>query len=228
MAHYGIGNAAPTTGRRNQHCLSIKRQKKGAAMKKVALFLLSTMSLVGSLNCGEASDSSNVTPDTPLVDSTKLVTSTSVKVNADGTTSESVTYLTPSQMRAEVDYRNAQLERIRNGIPSGSESETRQSAITLDFGCAAASMWIYDTTDTSGNRLCYTGAGTDHLGFHCHKVNIDCVDNWDTAAKSFWPGSRSGNFVPYTGHGCAQQNFAVWGAFTQFSCPGFENTITQN
>lgn len=197
-------------------------------MKRLAiLFLVGT----GFAACGQQPADDG---DAPA--ETASLTSMSVHVNSDGTTSTFVTHLTPTQMRAEVLAKQRYIQQYVNGVslstvktPSANGLSETRSAITLDSGCAATSMWIYDTTDTSGNRICFDGAGTLSLVNYCHDGTIDCAHEWGAVAKSFWPGNESGQYVPFSGFGCpATQSFAVWGPFTQFSCVGQENTLTLN
>jgi hypothetical protein len=154
----------------------------------VALVTFSSMACGGAdsqTDPGSASDS----------DPNQVFTSTSIQVNADGTTVVKQTPITLAQELAENAAREASHPTSANGVGSTSE------AIVRDTGCFASSLWLYDHTNRTGNRLCLVGNGTATLGSYTRycspgtQYSYPTCYTWSGSVRSYWPGYEDGGFV---------------------------------
>src|SRR5262249_13631578 len=106
-----------------------------------------------------------------------------------------------------------------------------QEPILADPQCSGASVWLYDTPDTTGNRICFDQPGTTNLSSYCRTygwaynkftnqwVQV-CTSRWAGHVKSYWPGQLSGSLVvPQTGVDQGQFGCSEW--FNNWNVQGF-------
>ena len=105
---------------------------------------------------------------------------TSVKHEADGTTSEKTVWLSADEL-ATLDSQREHLAAL------GSSG----AAPAFDGTCAGASMWIYDNSNQTGNRICFAGpASVDNLASYAAPGG----GTWATKTKSCWGGAYNAWF----------------------------------
>jgi hypothetical protein len=114
-------------------------------------------------------------------------TETSVTIASDGTATSTVKRVTAEQIELENVERQRAIDLRAQGIEP---TETRDSS------CAGADVWIFDGLNQSGNKICFTGSGTQLLINYCDfEDGIDCTA-WSYAAASVWGGSLTGSIAP--------------------------------
>jgi hypothetical protein len=89
---------------------------------------------------------------------------------------------------------------------------------------------MYDGQNNTGNRICFSGAGTANLGDYCDKPITICSPiggchyfgcwSWNSNVRSFWPGSEAGTLNASTG----TQPFPAWGPSTNVDSIGQQAT----
>jgi hypothetical protein len=82
------------------------------------------------------------------------------------------------------------------------ELEKAGIEFSQDPACAVTSLWIFDQANQAGNKICFSGPGTDALEPYCDSVNFDCVP-WDYQAASVWGATtRAGQINAYSTGSC--------------------------
>ena len=115
---------------------------------------------------------------------------TVIAIAADGSLQETSRPITAAEERRQNAQRSF-------GGPAGAHAVHTQR----DPGCAITSLWLYDRTDLTGNRICFDGlAGHAELslgGFTRVWVRVFGyrmpVANWEIATGSYWPGADAGD-----------------------------------
>jgi hypothetical protein len=133
------------------------------------------------------------------VDERDGATVTTVRHNADGTTSVSTVSMNADELAALDAQREALAALGKDG-----------AAASLDGSCAAASMWVYDQFGQTGNRICFAGPGTDFLASYAAPGG----GNWSTANRSSWSGAYGGDFQHTSG------SLWVFGTWSKITGPG--------
>jgi hypothetical protein len=117
-------------------------------------------------------------------------TETSIRVDANGLRHVVTTRVTGAQIAAENDTRRRAGELERRGIE-----------FAQDVGCADTSLWIFDQANQAGNKICFSGPGTDVLEPYCDEINFDCVP-WDYQAASVWGATTHSGQIDTYPSGC--------------------------
>jgi hypothetical protein len=115
------------------------------------------------------------------------------------------------------------------GGQHGDPEATDAAPIIKDSSCSGRSMWLFDTTDRTGNQICFDEAGTVNLAAYCRSHGwvytkagwvYRCTSTWAGAVKSFWSGALAGEFVaPQTG--VDQGQFGCSESFQSDAAQGF-------
>ena len=121
---------------------------------------------------------------------TSSFTETSVSLDTDGTRHVVVRNVTAAQIAAANETRRRGTELDRQGIE-----------FAQDTGCADTSLWIFDQANQAGNKICFSGPGTDILEPYCDEVFFDCVP-WDYQAASVWGATTRGGTINTYSTGC--------------------------
>lgn len=124
--------------------------------------------------CGGAPDSESTPPPTSSADQ-ELFWTTVVTQNEDGTEEVYSYQLTAAEMRAELEARQAMVDALASGKV--------QQPISQDTGCAGPSMWLYDGTYLTGNRICFRYSGAANLNNY----------GWGTKVRSYYSGESGGS-----------------------------------
>jgi hypothetical protein len=118
-------------------------------------------------------------------------TETSVHVDANGARHVSSKHVTAEEIASANQARLRAVELEKAGIE-----------FSQDPACAVTSLWIFDQANQAGNKICFSGPGTDALEPYCDSVNFDCVP-WDYQAASVWGATtRAGQINAYSTGSC--------------------------
>jgi len=111
-------------------------------------------------------------PTDPSAPDGQGLTLTKVRFNPDGTSESTMQYFPPT------------------------ETGMKQLALAEeDIGCYDYNaLWLYDSADLQGNRLCMVGSGSFWLGSYCRVwvPRHGCILSWDKSVRSLWAGARAG------------------------------------
>ena len=178
-----------------------------------------------------ATGCSSSAPDT--TDDESYVSQTIVTIDKDGKQSVRERVLTQRQARAEFEVAKGLAVTPPNATGNvGSTSE----ALTQDTGCAGSSLWLWDSTNQTGNELCFKADGAGYQAASLANY-VRCTgyfrgicvatSPWTQAIRSYWGGVDRFFFVgtgpeclncrnPYTrvddtvtGDGCAKRDTVV-------------------
>jgi hypothetical protein len=169
--------------------------KKSVMMSKVAMVVLASCFTAGSTGCMAAAGSG---------DEESMVTVTSVHLAADGAPRVQQTMMTLAQERAESLAREQHLVSLAAARTSGLGQAVQ--ALSLDSGCAGASLWLFDA---SHNRICFDGAGAASLYSFA-----DGSGTWAGQVTEFWPGSEDGYLYDRRSDIPDFENFSAWQSLT--------------
>ena len=159
-------------------------------MRFHAAFVLSlaAASLITSCSSPDAPQS-----NAPQADD-DLVTVTTVRLRADGSSEQTVKQMTHAQEHAELLALRATPAPVSTGTGIGTASQ----AISSDT-CGAADLWLYDRFDGTGNRICFIGVGVADLSEYLRKACSprQCINygTWDMSVRSYRSGEAGGWFT---------------------------------
>lgn len=185
-------------------------------MKRLLLGAL----LSNLLACVSADDTT--TPAVNAPDDAEF-TETVVVTHVDGTVEQIVRPITAGEERRQNELRAA----------------GAQGAVALtgrDPSCGFSSLWLYDRTDWTGNRICFVVDGTaaEAVEFVLGRYTRTWVylfgwrypdKTWSIPRGSIWPGMNRGALAPSTGFGVDANigqppgislYFEAWGPRTTF------------
>jgi hypothetical protein len=155
------------------------------------------VSIVGAVACAVP-----LSPESEAdvsVEDEALYTTTVVTFAEDGTQQVRTFTQTAAEHEAEIAAREdfiAGVPPVHGALDEGDVGNAREP-IMID-SCGSDSLWIYDTNNTTGNRLCYIGAGRVDVRTVVHDCISDPIDHhaicryWDSSARSIWAGSSDG------------------------------------
>ena len=153
-------------------------------------------------------------------------TDTIVIVHADGTIEQSMRSITAEDRQAEIALASGLVSGLTPDSAKVKASSVEASALPVDPGCAAADLWLYDSTQA--NRLCIAGAHLGYneigsldlrlvrYGFTCLAIDIRgrCTQwaNWAGRVQYIWPGVNNGRlYLDPASNPTAV--FSSWGPF---------------
>ncbi len=124
--------------------------------------------------------------ETPVSDDTTFH-DISVTIRADGTVEVSEPRpITVGEQRAQ--------NQMKSAVARG---EAPPLTIAQDTGCSPFSLWLYDRTDLTGNRICFSGSGSTDL--HTWPRNLPFVfrSNWALSKGSIYAGWSAGSLAGF-------------------------------
>lgn len=158
-------------------------------------------------------------------DEEKMVNRTIVHLNPDGTKEVKTVVISAAEQAADIEARTEMLARIAEARAQG--LGVAEEAISQDTGCAGSSLWLFDSTTTPANEICFHGAGSANLGDYWIYFPLppyDPGESWSAHVRRYWPGSEAGSldctyWVSGT-HFTLHETFSAWGSQTNTSTCG--------
>jgi hypothetical protein len=141
--------------------------------------------------CAVDSPAPSPVDDSSAVDDDTVFTEQGVMVQPDGTLVVGEPHaITAGEQRAQ----NAEREWHPGPTTEAWGYTVISESTVVDDACSGTSVWMYDRTDFTGNRICFlTGSGVAgaDLGSIVRRVGAFTF-TWSIASGSIWPGNQLG------------------------------------
>jgi hypothetical protein len=134
---------------------------------------------------------------------------TIVQFRPDGSSEVKTDQISKAQQQAEAATRRQSVQ--QNG---GSAIGTAEQAISVDAGCAAADLWLFDDYNQTGsNEICFFGGGSatlaDYTTTYCYLYTC-FYETWANHVRSYWAGVSPGSLWGYAGEFNGYEYFNAW------------------